>query len=296
MVWAALLAVYLFWGSTYVGIRIAIATMPPFLMASARFLIAGAILYAWCRLRGHGAGVGWRHWGASFVIGSALAVGNGGVVWGEQYIPSGITSILVATVPFWMVLIGLIMFREPIGCLVYVGLAVGFSGLMLLVAPTSDGAINLLAAIVVLVALVGWASGSVFQRSLPMPREPLVSAAQQLLAMALVLGVAGLVSGEASNVHPGAISTASVLAVAYLIVFGSLVGFTSYIWLLKVAPISTVSTYAYVNPVVALLLGWVLLGEPITLRTLVACAIILSGVALIVLDRSRTSPAAIKAG
>ena len=277
----------MFWGSTYIGIRIAIETLPPFLMASVRFLIAGAVLYAWCRFRGVGDRVGSRQWGACLIIGTALAIGNAGVVWGEQYIASGVTSILVATVPFWMVLIGLVAFKQPIGRLIWVGLALGFSGLVLLVAPTSAGGINAWAAVAVLVAATGWASGSVFPRALPMPAEPLLSAALQLLVMGAALGVAGIAAGEVAPVHVAAISARSVIALVYLIAFGSLVGFTSYSWLLKVAPISTISTYAYVNPVVALLLGWLLLGEQITFRTLIACTVVLAGVALIVVGRAR---------
>lgn len=284
-----MIAIYITWGSTYLGIAIAIKTVPPFLMSSVRFLIAGALMYAWCRWRGVGAKISWRELGACFVVGTGLAIGNGGVVWGEQYIPTGIASILVATSPFWMVLMTRIAFRDQVRPLVWIGLAVGFAGLVLLVAPTSGGSLKVVGVVSLLCASLGWAAGSVFSRSVALPSSPQLSTALQMVAIAVVLGIASAISGEPAQLRVQSVSGQSVAAFVYLIIFGSLVGFTCYTWLLQVAPISMVSTYAYINPVVAVVLGWIVLQEQISLRTVFAGAIVLLGVALILLGRVQTA-------
>lgn len=283
-----MIAIYITWGSTYLGIAIAIKTVPPFLMSSVRFLIAGALMYAWCRWRGVGAKISWRELGACFVVGTGLAIGNGGVVWGEQYIPTGIASILVATSPFWMVLMTRIAFRDQVRPLVWIGLAVGFAGLVLLVAPISGGSLKVVGVVSLLCASLGWAAGSVFSRSVALPSSPQLSTALQMVAIAVVLGIASAISGEPAQLRVQSVSGQSVAAFVYLIIFGSLVGFTCYTWLLQVAPISMVSTYAYINPVVAVVLGWIVLQEQISLRTVFAGAIVLLGVALILLGRVQT--------
>jgi drug/metabolite transporter (DMT)-like permease len=289
-IWAALGAVYLAWGGTYLAIRVAIETLPPLLMASVRFLVAGAILYPLAIRRGDREGdrPTARQWGAAAIIGVALLLGgNGFVVLAEQRVPSGIAALLVATVPLWMVVLARMVLRERVRWLEWLGLVVGFGGLALLAWP-SDGTQRLdpLGIGMVIFASICWASGSLYARRAPMPARPLVGVAMEMLAGGVALGIAGIASGELTDVHPERFSFESLMGLLYLIVFGSWVAFSAYVWLLRVARTSLVSTYAYVNPVVAVLLGWLILSEPVTVRTLVAGLVILVGVALIVGARS----------
>jgi drug/metabolite transporter (DMT)-like permease len=288
---AALGAVYLIWGSTYLAIRFAIETMPPFLMAGVRFLVAGGALYAWMRWRGAPRPTR-AQWGSAAIVGALLLLlGNGGVVWAEQLIPSGITALLVGTVPLWMAVLD---WARPGGArpslAVVVGLLFGFAGVALLIGPAQlagGSRVSLLGSAIVLVAAVCWASGSLYSRSSRLPSSPLMGTAIEMLAGGALLLLAGSATGELAQVHLNTISARSALGLAYLIVFGSLVGFTAYIWLLRAAPPAIVSTYAYVNPVVAVLLGWALAGEPLTLRTLLAAAIIVTGVVVITTFQAR---------
>lgn len=288
-IWAALGAVYVVWGSTYLAIRVAVETLPPLLMASVRFLIAGGALYLWAIRRGERTGdrPTPRQWRAAAVIGTALLLGgNGGVVLAEQRVPSGIAALLVATVPLWMVLLARIGLKERVSWQETLGLAIGFGGLALLVQPSNGGGFDLVGVGLLMFASLSWAAGSLYARKAPMPARSLVATAMQMLAGGVALGLAGLLRGEAAQVDVGRASMESLLGVGYLIVFGSLVGFSAYAWLLRVARTSLVSTYAYVNPIVAVLLGWAVLGEPVTVRTLVAGAIIVVAVALIVTARA----------
>jgi drug/metabolite transporter (DMT)-like permease len=280
----ALLTVYLVWGSTYLGIRIAIETLPPLLMSGVRFMTAGALLYALAGRRGTRPGR--AQWLAATVVGGALLAGNGAVAWGEQYIPSGLAALLIATVPLWMVLFARLLLGDRLTWPVAVGIVVGFAGLVLLVAPSGDAGTaasgELLATAVVLAGAASWGWGSVHARRAALPARPLQSTAMQMLAGGALQLVAGAALGELGRVDLGAVSTASLLAVAYLVVFGSLLAFTAYTWLLRNVPTALASTYAYVNPVVAVVLGWALVGERVTARTVVAGAVILAGVALII--------------
>jgi drug/metabolite transporter (DMT)-like permease len=288
---AALGTVYLIWGSTYLAIRFAIETMPPFLMAGVRFFVAGGALYIW--MRWHGVPRPTRvQWGSAAIVGALLLVlGNGAVVWAEQLIPSGIAALLVGTVPLWMALLDWARpggVRPSLG--VIAGLLFGFVGVALLVGPAQlagGSRVNLLGTAVVLVGAVCWASGSLYSRSGRLPSSPLMGTAMEMLAGGALLLGAGLSSGELAQLHLNAISLRSALGLAYLIVFGSLVGFTAYIWLLRAAPPAIVSTYAFVNPIVAVLLGWALASEPLTLRTLLAAAIIVAGVGVITTFQAR---------
>ena len=294
-VWGALSIVYVVWGSTYLAIREAILTMPPFFMASTRFLIAGGVLYLVAVRRGDREAdrPGRTQWRAATIVGGLLLLGgNGGVVWAEQRIPSGTTALLVATVPLWMVVIGRAAFRERVRVQETLGVLIGFGGIALLVVGSGSGSggLNMAGVAAALVAPVCWATGSLYSRRAALPSRPLVSTAMQMLAGGVLLGIAGLVTGEVADVHPSQISLGSVVGLVYLIVLGSLVAFSTYVWLLRNAPISLVGTYAYVNPVVAVFLGWAFLDEIIRGTTLLAGAVIVVAVALIVTARRPPEP------
>lgn len=290
----AFAAVYLIWGSTYYAIRIAIETIPPFTMAGVRFLLAGGVLYPWVRLRRRGpapTALQWRNAGILGVL--LLGIGNGAVVWAEQWVPTGLVALLVGLVPIWMVLVDWLWGTGPRpGPLLIGGLVWGLLGVGLLASGDglgSDSAAGRLAALVVLAGGVAWAVGSVGSRSVDLPSQPGLATAMQMLTGGGVLLAVGAASGELGRLDPAHVSSASVLAFLYLAVFGSLIAFSAFTFLLGVTTPARVSTYAYVNPVVALLLGWGLAGEPITGRTLLAAAIILSAVVLITRrDPSRT--------
>jgi drug/metabolite transporter (DMT)-like permease len=287
-IWAALLSVWAFWGGTYLAIRVVVRTMPPFLSASIRFLVAGALLYTFAVRRGDREGdrPGRIQWLAAAVIGGSLLVGgNGLVMWAEQTVPSGIAALIIASVPLWMALLDRVVFGKRLSWLAVLGLAVGFGGLVLLVNPTGGGRIDPAGAAALVVASLSWASGSLYARHAPLPKRPLVGTGMEMLAGGVLLALVGAARGEFAQLDSAAVSLESVLGLAYLIVFGSLVAFAAYIWLLRVTRTTLVSTYAYVNPVVAVFLGWAILAEPITAATLVAGAIIVLAVALIVSAR-----------
>lgn len=289
----AFAAVYLIWGSTYLGIRFALETLPPFLMVGVRYLVAGGLLlgWAWLRggLRGPGKTLSLASWRAALIAGGLLLVGgNGGVVWAEHLgVPSGLTALIVCTVPLWVVLLEWLGPRSvrtgrP-GRTVTVGVLMGLAGVVLLFGPsdlTVEG-MSLLGGLVVVGASLSWAYGSVISRRLALPTSPLLGTAMEMLAGGAVLLLLGLATGEHGRIAWDQISAKSLLALVYLILFGSLVAFTSYVYLLKVVPTSKVATYAYVNPVVALFLGWGLAGEAFGSRALLAAAVILGAVVLI---------------
>jgi drug/metabolite transporter (DMT)-like permease len=280
--------VYVVWGSTYLAILFAIDTLPPFLMASVRFAVAGGLLYVWMRLVRHAARPTRAQWRATGVIGVLLLLGgNGLVVWAETRVPSGVTALLVGIVPCWMVLIDWLRpGGERPGRQVVVGLALGLAGLFWLVGPDEllgGGRTDLVGAAAVLLASLSWAAGSIYSRHASVPASPFLSTAMQMLAGAVALALLGLALGEPWRFEPAAFSARSIAALGYLIVFGSIVAFSAYVWLLQVSTPARVSTYAYVNPVVAVVLGWLLANEALTLRMLVAAGVIVSGVALITL-------------
>jgi drug/metabolite transporter (DMT)-like permease len=292
----AFAAVYLVWGSTYLAILYAIETIPPFLMAGTRFLVAGSALYLWSRLTGAGR-ASKSAWVATAVTGILmLAVGNGAVTWSEQRIPSGIAALLVASVALWMVLLEFLRRNgtRP-SRLSIVGLLLGFGGVALLVGPaalTDARDLDVLASLVLVGASLSWAAGSVYSRVLPRPASASLGSGMQMLAGGLVLFMVGVFSGELGRIDLAGVTTRSALSLGYLIVFGSLIGFTAYAWLLRVCTPAAVATYAYVNPIIAMLLGWLIAGEEFGPRMIVAAAIILSGVALI--NRASGRPAAAK--
>jgi drug/metabolite transporter (DMT)-like permease len=280
---AAFAAVYVIWGSTYLFIRFAVETLPPFLMAGARFAVAGAILYAWGRYRGAPTPSRVQLRGAAVAGIFLLLGGNGAVVWAEQRVPSGVTALLVATVPVWMVLLD---WLRPGGVRprrgIFVGLGLGLVGLVLLIGRGAlSGGADPVGAAVLVVGSILWATGSLFVRHGPHPASALVANAVQMLAGGAALVAAAILVGELGQLDLATASTRSLLSLLYLGSAGSLVGFTAYTYLLRVSTPAKVGTYAYVNPVVAVLLGWAFAGETITGRTLVAAAVILAGVAII---------------
>jgi drug/metabolite transporter (DMT)-like permease len=283
---AAFAAIYTIWGSTYLAILYAIETLPPFLMAGVRFVIAGSVLYGWAWLRGARRPVTVLHWKSALVVGGLLLLGgNGAVVWAEQRVASGLAALLVATVPLWMVLLD---WLRPGGAApdrrTATGIAIGLLGLALLVGPESllgGGRVDPIGAGVLVMGSLSWAAGSLYARRARLPEPPLLATALEMLAGGALLVLAGVLTGEIGRLDPGAVSARSLLGLLYLIVFGSLIGFTAYTWLLGVSTPARVSTYAYVNPVVAVLLGWALAGEPLTPRMALAAAIIVAAVAAI---------------
>jgi drug/metabolite transporter (DMT)-like permease len=280
----ALATVYVLWGSTYLAMRLAIVTIPPFLMAATRHLTAGTTLYAFARLRG-APRPRLVHWRSAAIIGGLLlALGNGGVVWSEQRLSSGMAALLICSEPMWIVLFAWMRRggRRP-GPRVVTGLAVGMVGLVLLVRPGhgGDAFVDPLGALAVLISSISWAAGSLYVQRAKLPSSPLLSTSMQMLCGGSLLLVAGALAGEPAHLALSRISAGSVLSLLYLIVFGSLIGYTAYTWLLRSASPVLVSTYAYVNPVVAVFLGWLLVHEPVSAGMLLGAAIILVGVALI---------------
>jgi drug/metabolite transporter (DMT)-like permease len=289
----AFAAVYIIWGSTYLAIRFAIETLPPFVMAGVRFLVAGGALYLWARARG-AERPRLVHWRSAAIVGGFLLLGgNGLVVWAELQVPSGLAALLVATTPLWMVLFDGLRRGERPSAWVLGGIALGLVGVALLVGPgrvtglMSGRGADPLGALALLGASLSWATGSIYSRSAPLPASPALGTAMEMLCGGAFLLLLGLLSGQGTQIDLGAVSARSLLAFGYLIVFGSLIGFTAYIWLLGVAPPAIVSTYAFVNPVVAVLLGWALAGEPVSSRTIMAMALIVAAVIVITAYRAR---------
>ena len=287
---AAFASIYIVWGSTYLAIRYAIETIPPFVMGGIRFLISGAMLYAWARYRGASRPTR-LHWRNAVIAGAFLLLGgNGAVVWAEQFVPSGLTALLVSILPFWLVIIEWVRppRRRPSG-LVLVGLMLGFLGIIVLVGPGNVGGhgdIRPLGALVLILGSLSWAIGSFWSRDAQLPESGLLTTGMEMLGGGVLLLLVGALSGELPELDINHVSRASALGLVYLITFGSLIAFTSYIWLLdKVSP-AKLGTYAYVNPIVAVLLGWAVAGEALSIRTGVAAAIVICAVALITSARS----------
>jgi drug/metabolite transporter (DMT)-like permease len=285
-------ALYLIWGSTYLAIRFAIETIPPLLMGSLRFALAGVVLYAWARASGVPRPSA-RQWKAASIVGALLlVVGNGGVVLAEQWVPSGLASLMIAAVPLWMVVLDWAWgSRVRPTRRVAVGLVAGFGGVAVLAVSPDVGLAGpgeAFGAFLLLIAAFSWAAGSIYSRSAPAPSDTRLWGAMQMLCGSGLLLGAAIAAGELGRIDPGAVSLLSALSVLYLTVFGSLVAFSAYVWLLQVSTPARVGTYTYVNPVVALALGWAFAGEPVTARSMVASAIILGAVVLITTEAKAT--------
>lgn len=292
----AFLAVYVIWGSTYLAIRVAVESMPPFLMAGARWILAGGALYAWMRLRG-APKPELVHWRSAAIIGALLLLGGNGLVsWAEQLVPSGITALIIGTVPVWFaVLSALTPGGERPTASVVIGIALGLAGVAVLMGPSlwqGVGEVHPAGGIAILLACVFWATGSLYSRRAKLPSSTLLGAAMEMLAGGVILVLVGLVAGEAPRVDLPAVSARSWIAWLSLVTFGSIVAYASYVWLLKVQPPSRVATYAFVNPIVAVVLGWLILDEVVSGRTLGAAALIVASVAMTVLlsPRARSAP------
>jgi len=293
-VWLGLLVLYVVWGSTYMAIAVAVETIPPFLMAATRFGLAGAVLLAWSVARA-GRSFAWpsrREWIDSAIVGALLLGGGMGfVAWGEQTIPSGITALLIATMPVWIAILGRVFLGQRLPRLALVGIAIGFVGVAVLVGPTAlgtTGALDPAGLSAVLLSPLSWGIGSLYaSHRATLPTHPLMATAAQMLTGAMVLTVLALATGEPSRLDVAGISARSIAAFLYLSIIGSLLAFTVFGWMLRKAPLPLVTTYAYVNPIVAVILGALILQEPIDARTLVAGAIIVVAVALIVTTRER---------
>ncbi|HET9685472.1 MAG TPA: EamA family transporter [Gemmatimonadaceae bacterium] len=287
---AAFTAVYVIWGSTYLAIRFAVETLPPLLMAGARFTIAGLLLLAWSRFVQRAQRPSRSDWRTGLMSGALLLLGgNGAVVWAETRVPSGIAALLVAVVPLWMVLLDWLRpgGRRP-AAPVFVGLALGLVGLGLLVGPDAlngEGTVNPAGALVLMAGSLSWAVGSLLIKRAPRATTGLNGSGTQMLAGGLCLLAAGLALGELAQLDLAHLTGRSLIGFLYLVTFGSLIGFTAYFYLLAHTTAAKAATYAYVNPVVAVVLGWAFANEPLTMRTILAAAVILAGVAIITVTR-----------
>ena len=290
----AFAAVYIIWGSTYLAIKYAIETLPTFLMAGVRFLVAGSLLYAVARFSKTYEKPKLVHWRTGLIVGTLLlAVGNGGVVLAEHYISSSLAALLVATMPFWIVLLGwLFMGSGRPNMKVVAGLALGFIGVYLLIAgggpadgQTADG--EMFGVALIIFSTLGWSVGSLYGTRAPTAASPIMAAAMQMLSGGAILLVIGTLAGEWSGLDVAAISLNSALALVYLIFFGAVVAYTAYSWLLKNASPAAISTYAYVNPAIAVVLGWAIAGESMTGQMLIGAGIIVASVALITMNKSK---------
>jgi drug/metabolite transporter (DMT)-like permease len=292
--WIALGVVYLAWGSTYLAIRVGVGHLPPFFLAGIRYVVAGTLLYPiarWAAARGRDPGAGrarpgWKAWFAGAVIGILLLfAGNGGVTVAETTLPSGMAAVLVATVPLWMILFAWPVQGQRVTGRSVAGLVTGLAGVAILVGGTASGRVS--GVLIVLGAAAAWGFGSVLGHRLPLPRQAMLAAAIEMLAGGAVLLVVAAATGEFGRVRWASVPASSWAALAYLIVAGSILAFTAYGYALARLPLPTVSTYAYVNPVVAVLAGIVLLGERFTWREGLGAALVVASVAII-LHRSRT--------
>jgi drug/metabolite transporter (DMT)-like permease len=314
----ALFAVYVFWGSTYLAISIAVQTIPPFIMAGTRFLIAGLILYLWQRMRGtpNPSRIEWRS--AAIIAGFMLVGGNGVLSWAEQYVPSGVAALLVGSVPIWMALIDaavipgdgqtnrLLKFAQRVGkplvggparqrpnWLSWIGLLIGFVGIAILIGPRASdagtGSMELVGLVVLLLASLSWSIGSLYSRGARLPAAPLMGTGSEMLVASLGFAILATAGGEWSRLDLSAISPASLVSLAYLIVFGGLIGFGAYTWLLRNVSTPIVAAHAYVNPLIAILLGSLIVQEPLTPRILLSAAIIIGSVVLVSLRSSLPS-------
>lgn len=291
-IWAALLTVYLTWGLTYLAIRFAVQTIPPFTMAATRFIIPGIFLFGWRRMRGDPTPRS-KEWRAAAIVGALLLVGGNGLVsWAEQYVPSGITALLYGSAPIWMVLIDFLLpSGKPPGAKTIFAVLLGFLGIILLISPSRYRAVaesvEWIGIAALILAAIFWAGGSVYNRDATLPKSALLGTGMEMLAGGAMLLGLGFVTGEWSRFDPRVVSMESLLGLFYLVIFGSIIGFSAYIWLLRNAPTPLVSTYAYVNPLIAIIMGAWLADETLSLQIIISTIIIATAVILI--NASRTN-------
>jgi drug/metabolite transporter (DMT)-like permease len=281
----ALAAVYVIWGSTYLGVAVAVRSIPPLLMLSLRFLVAGVILDAWSVRRGDRTGdrPGLRQWRAATIVGGLLLfVDTGLVAWAVQRgLDTGLAALLCATIPLWLVGIDGIVTGTRLSPGKVTGMGIGLIGVAVLVGPSAKH-LDLPAVLAVLLGTIAWAGGTIYARSAPLPARPNVGAGMEMIAAGVLLAIAGAATGELGNVHPTHVAPAALGAILYLVVFGSLLAYTAYSWLLRNVSTTVVSTHAYVNPVVAVALGAAVLGEPVSGTTIVAGVLVVLSVVLII--------------
>jgi drug/metabolite transporter (DMT)-like permease len=299
-IWLALWAVYLLWGSTYLAIRVGVhpshgVGLPPLVLAGARFTLAGLLMLAFTVRRPASDGLpdrlGAKQWGAAAIIGLALPFGGNGLVTvAEQRIPSGTAAVVVATVPIWAALIAAALGRERLSKNHVMGLILGFTGVAALVVGTGSGRASVSGTLIVVIAALSWAGGSVYSTTAPTVRRPLVMTGMEMLCGGVACFVTAAVTGQFGELHTDEFTARTWSAFAFLVVAGSLVAYTAYVWLLRNAELSLVTTYAFVNPVVAVILGAVILSEPFTLRSAVATGAVVAGV-ILMLRRKPAKPA-----
>jgi len=292
--WIALIAVYIIWGSTYLGIRLPIQTIPPFLMVGMRYLVSGTIIYTWRRLSGDPAPTR-TEWSSASIIGLLMLMGgNGALSWAELRIPTGVASLFIATVPLWMVVLDALRPGGKRASLpVWMGVLVGFIGIILLADPwqarITSPPLDPIGIAVLVAGALSWSIGSLFSRQAQLPSSALLGTGMEMLAGSAGVFIVGSLLGEWRGFNPAHVSLESWIGLAYLIVFGSGIGFVAYTWLLRNAPTATVSTYAYVNPLVAILLGTLVLHEPLEIIEIISAAVIIAGVILITTTKSLAS-------
>jgi drug/metabolite transporter (DMT)-like permease len=283
--WAAFAAVYVLWGSNFLAIRFAAEAMPPFLMMSVRSLMAGALLFGWACLR-EGQRPAAGQWRAAMMVGPILFLGcHGLLAFAQTTVPSGVAALVLATIPVWMTVLDWAAGGRPPARAAVAGLALSLAGLAVLMAPGASGPTPLWGLLVLVASAFSWAAGSILSRRLPLPSSLVLTSGMQLLTGGLALAVVGLALGEGGRIDTGAFSPRALLAFAYMVIAASIVTFTAYTWLLRVSTPARVGTYAFVNPVVALFVGWTIGGEGLDARTLATSLVIVAGVALIVTAR-----------
>lgn len=285
----AFFLIYVVWGSNFLAIRYAVETIPPFLLMGVRSLLAGVCLFAWARLRGAERPTP-QHWRAAAAAGVLLFLGcHGLLAWAQRRVPSGVAALALATIPVWMTLLDWLLARgrRP-GPSVWTGIALGFFGLGVLAAPgRGTGTVDLLGILALLASAFAWAAGSIVGRESRLPSSVVLATGMQLLAGGLALVAVSVGAGEAFAFDPTGVSSRSILGFVYMVVASSILALTAYVWLLRVSTPSRVGSYAFVNPLVAVLIGWAVGGEPLTARTAVAALLIVAGVASIVTGRRR---------
>ena len=282
----AIAATWLIWGSTYLAIAFAVAELPPFIVAGVRNVVAGLLMYGWLRARGAPRPTA-AHWRRAIIIGLLLiGIGNGAVTWSEQAEPSGVVALVVSLVPLWLLVFGWLGQQgvRP-AMLELAGVALGLAGVLLLVAPWGDrvGAISRVGLLVLLASTLAWSIGSLYSRHLPPLPRPLLGSGMEMLSGGAALLLVSLMTGEWRAIDLDGVTARGALSMLYLIGFGSIIGFSAYKWLLMQVRPSLAGTYAFVNPVVAILLGWTFAGEVLSSRLIVAMTMIVSAVAMITL-------------